>query len=132
MPSTPPICALLSRFVGERVCLQLILPLALGELKRIGNPYSLDPSRRLHSLLHTLIKRKKKQIVGDWRVEWGYFYSQRSSMAQTIRPIFEVNYIYFRHLLFRWFHLIFVENAWNFLSTPTSRNSFVLLYATDV
>ncbi|MEQ2262155.1 hypothetical protein XENORESO_021236 [Xenotaenia resolanae] len=105
----------------------------LGRAKKNRKPLlSRSLKKTLHSLLHTLIKRKKKQIVGDWRVEWGYFYSQRSSMAQTIRPIFEINYIYFRHFLCRWFQLIFVENAWNFLSTPTSRNSFVLLYATDV
>lgn len=66
----------------------LVSLLALGEKKR-GHPYSLVPSRRICAWSRPIQHTKEKGMGKEWSLD--YFYSQRSSTAQTIRPIIEVN-----------------------------------------
>ncbi len=62
----------------------------------------------------------------------GYYYSQRSSTAQTIRPIIEVN-TFISGLLAALVPVnLHVENAWNFLSKWASQSSYVITYASDI
>ncbi len=100
--------------------------LALGEKKR-GHPYSLVFSRRLCA--RSVPSTAHKEKVGGWGCGWGYYYSRRSSTAQTIRPIIEVNTFISGPLAALVPVNLHVENAWNFLSKWASQSSYVMTYA---
>lgn len=102
-----PKCALLSCLCD---CLMLVSRLALGEEKRENDPVLWLPRGEsvlgLYQVWHT-----KERVWG-----LGYYYSQRSSTAQTIRPIIKVNSFISGHLATLVPVNPCVENAWNFLS----------------
>lgn len=62
----------------------------------------------------------------------GYCYSQRSSTAQTIRPIIEVNTFISGLLAALDTVNLHLENAWNFVSKRASQSGYVIAYATEV
>jgi len=97
--------------------------------KKRGHPWSLVPSKRLSALW--FVPHKRKTEVG-WGWSGGYSYSQRSSMAQTIRPIIEVNTFISGPLASLVPDNLSVENTWNFISIQASQSSYVIFYATNV